>query len=98
MARSSYRASWIVASALIIISAPGLADRDKSRDAREEAQRKESALRNAEHQRKMQGVAQDAQLKTYRGLLGAKATGKSDAEVIQMGKQWEADMRRQAGK
>ncbi len=74
-----------------------MADWDPVMEAKEQAAREAEARQAAERERQNQALKSQAEAKYYRGVLGAQAAGKSDAEVIRMGREWKARTERQAG-
>ena len=87
----------VPAFALIMASlAPAArADMDHAAEARRAAQRQEAAHQAAQQKSRDEATKKAAMARGYRGMLGAKAAGKSDAEVIRMDEQWQADAMRQ---
>lgn len=80
-----------------ILAAPAaMADWDAAGEAREQAEREAEARRAAERERQNQALKSQAEAKYYRGVLGAQAAGKGDAEVIRMGREWKAATEGQA--
>ena len=91
--------SGAAAGALLILLAATTtvrADWDEARERRDAAQRAAEARRHAESERQAQAMRTQAEAKHYRGVLGAQAAGKSDAEVIAMGHAWQAKVGAQA--
>ena len=88
---------FVPAFALIMASlAPAArADMDHAAEARRAAQRQEAAHQAAQQKSRDEATKKAAMARGYRGMLGAKAAGKRDAEVIRMGEQWQADAMRQ---
>ena len=97
MSRSPTLWGAALACGLITIVVPAQADDpDYGAPPHEAAERRQAQRREAERERQTQAMKRDAELRYYRGGLGAKASGKSDAEVLEMGKRWKADTQRQA--
>ena len=88
---------FVPAFALIMASLAlaARADMDHAAEARRAAQRQEAAHQAAQQKSRDEATKKAAMARGYRGMLGAKAAGKSDAEVIRMGEQWQADAMRQ---
>jgi hypothetical protein len=79
----------VLAALCATLGAPAYADWDAAGEAREAAARKAAAAESARQKAEMARATGDAQMKVYRGQLGARAVGKSDAEVKRM---YDSDM------
>lgn len=79
-----------------LLAAPAYADWDPALEAREAAERKAGQQRAARQKAEHDKMIRDASAKAYRDALGKEAVGKSDAEVVRMYKQREADAVKQA--
>ena len=83
------------------LSLPGAfawADMDHAAEARDAAERAEAARQQAAKDRETQALRDQTEIKAYRAMLGARAVGKSDAEVRAMYKTYMADVQGQAAR
>ena len=89
--------TFALALLLAALAAPAHADWDEAAEARRAAQRAAATQKAAEQQRQNQALKTQAEAKGYRQMLGADAAGKSDAEVVQLGRARMAALSAQAG-
>ena len=73
------------------LAAPAWADMDHEAERRRQAERNAAAQAAAKKQQEANAIRHDAMMRGYRQMLGPKAAGKSDAEVVQMVQQMQGD-------
>lgn len=78
------------------LAAPAWADMDHEAERRRQAERNAAAQAAAKKQQEANAIRHDAMMRGYRQMLGPKAAGKSDAEVVQMVQQMQGDAAAQA--
>ena len=76
---------------LALLSSSARADMDHEAERRRATQRESDARAQAQRQREADAMKQRAMTDGYRKMLGAKAVGKSDAEVESMARQMQGD-------
>ncbi len=86
----------LIAFLAVMAVAPAWADYDAAGEAREAAQRKAEQQEAARQKAAVERRKADANMKYQRGVVGAAAQGKSDAEVTRLYNQKMAVMNRQA--